>query len=77
MRRLKSARADVICHKRKLYYYYGRPFALSLKAEEAATMFAVLLDTVHVSKPVHMTLKNVCKYEIRRFKKCIIIIVLY
>ena len=63
LRGLKYARAEVICHKRRLYYN-GRPFALTLKAEEAATMFAALLDTVHVSKPVHMTLKNACKYEI-------------
>ena len=60
LRGLKSARADVICHKRKLYYY-GRPFVLSLKPEEIATMFAALLDTVHVSKPVHLTLKNAYK----------------
>ena len=51
---MKSARADVICHKHRLFYN-GRPFALTLKAEEVATMFAVLLDTVHVSKPVNMT----------------------
>ena len=62
LRGLKPARADVICHKLRLYYN-NRPFALSLKAEEAATMFAALLDTVHVSKPVHMmTLNNACKY---------------
>ena len=63
-----NPRADVKYNKRRLYYN-NRPFALSLKAEEAATMFAALLDTVHVSKPVHMmTLNNACKYKICRFK---------